>query len=345
MAIANKCGCRSVWCEKCFLQHHAGRHLNELKKFDWQLTRHVVFTVDPSQFKDGRGAWEYINRHKIIPGLIRNLERGKKGFDPDTRKWQPIYDPIKITNWKWFLEWHKNGYAHYHLFIEVENKGQAGMIGGERLRHYWSLGRVTEGYIKSKGHWLNMIGDFKKRGYFSQKQKKHQVKLPKWALYNTGLKIRRTGAKITAKKNKDPFVELIKYFRTRGEVIDIKTGEIKGFRPKRPKHKRRSYKAIFASCGQRTRIKIMTPNTTLKGLFDIPYKELRQKIPGYYLETKGYSFQLTRKIIDWLMDHVLYIEYFKGAYVPEYLKARIEQWHNFRIEQGFFVYARTYGHG
>jgi hypothetical protein len=326
------------------MQRYAGRHLTELKKFDWTLTRHTILTVDPSQFVNGRDAWEHINHHKIIPGLIRNLERGKKQLDQKSGKWKWAYQPIKIKNWKWFLEWHKNGFPHLHLFLEVEKKGKAGMIGGDRLRYYWSLGRVIEGYFKSTRHWMNTTGYFKKHGYFCQKQKKHQIRLPKWAINEAGLKMRRSGAKITAKKKKNNVIELAEYFSKRGEIIDTTTGEIKNFRPKR-KYKQRSYSAIFASCGKRSRVKIMTPHTAIKGLFDIPYRELREKIPGHFLEKTGYSFQLTGEIVDWLMDHVVYIEYFKGAYVPQEIKARIESWYDFRVEQGYFVYSRAYNHG
>ena len=101
--------------------------MRRLKTFDWRRTRQIVVTVDPSRFSSAQEAYEHVSNNRLIAGLIRNIERGKKLKNKDgswayiksgyvmedgKRKWQPGTEPLKISGWCWFLEWHKNGFPH-----------------------------------------------------------------------------------------------------------------------------------------------------------------------------------------------------------------------------------------
>ena len=95
-----------------------------------------------------------------------------------------------MRDWVVCLEWHRNGFPHWHLTIDVTVQGKRGMIGGDNLRQYWPIGGVRETPIKSKAHWYHLTGYFKKHGYF-EKKKAHQGMLPKWAKEGTK-RIRRS---------------------------------------------------------------------------------------------------------------------------------------------------------
>jgi len=330
-AIAHKCGCGSVWCPQCFIKRQAKIHFAELKSFDWKKTRQIVLTIDRKLFKDGREAWEQVNAHKKIAGLIRNFKRAYG---------------IKISKWKWFLEWHRGGFPHWHLFIEVENQGRAGMIGGNRIRHYWALGWATESYIHNQGHWDYITGYFQKHGYFQSKDKSHQIKLPAWALNEAKLKIRRSGSNVKARQAKSEFIRAMNYFQKRGdetEIVDIKTGEVIKERKKKWARKQRTYKAMFEACGQTTRIKLITDHTTMIFKTDVPYRKIREKVPGQYKEGVGYAFNVSEKLFNYLFDRVLSVEYYSSVNDMSFLFERIKGWEEVRKERGYFAYSEVYG--
>jgi len=329
--LAHKCGCGSVWCPRCFVQRQAKHHFAGLHKFDWKRTRHIVLTTDRTKFSEGRGAWDYVNTHRKIAGLIRNFKRAYG---------------IKISKWKWFLEWHEDGFPHWHLFIEVEKKGRAGMIGGERIRHYWGLGWAYESFIDGEKHWDFITGYFQRHGYFKSKDKSHQVELPKWAVEDEKLRIRRSGS--NAKKRQPPCERIRDLMRANKlydqiEIIDLQTGEITKEKRKKRKRRPRTYKAMFESCGLTTRIKLMTDHTTMIFKTDIPYKEIREKIPGQYKEGVGYSFNVSAKLFNYLFDKVINVPYFKNARDVKFLNDRIAGWEEVRKERGYFEYSKVYG--
>lgn len=285
--------------------------MDELAGFDWRRTRFITLTVNPSLFSSGKQAHEWINTHKAIPGLIRNIGRGKREKHKDGL-WIWKYRPQKITKWKWFLEWHKNGFPHYHLFVEVEDEGRAGMIGQEALHHYWlgchdqESSRVHETFIKSAGSWRDLTGYFQKNGYF-EKEKKHQGRLPKWALdLPPNNKIRRSGS--NCKKKSDPDQSEYFHKKSKCEVVDIKTGEIIRLEKAKREAKKRTYRAILKSCGEKTRVKINGNKGTVVAVVDVPYKDLRGKLPGKYHKGLGYAFHLTGKQARRLLKRVLHVE-------------------------------------
>ncbi len=175
--VGMKCRCGSSWCPICSKQRWAPSVAERLKAFDWQRTRQIVLTIDRKQFETGQEAYEHVKQKKMLPQLIHNLRRTKG---------------IAIENWLWVLEWHKDGYPHWHLFAEVDKPGAAGKIYFENIKQYWGIGNVNESYIKTKKHWDDMTGYFGRKGYF-EKKKAHQARLPMWALDHNKA-IRRLGA-------------------------------------------------------------------------------------------------------------------------------------------------------
>jgi hypothetical protein len=168
------CRCRNSWCPKCFPVWGLSRVKTLLGKFEWDKVRHIVLTVDPLKYEDGFDAWRSINSRAVIRDMIRNLRR---------------YKGRGLGFWMWFLEWHRNGFPHWHLLVETDVVGRGGMIGQEALHGYWREGRIRESYFKSQYHWDMFSGYIKKHGYI-EKRKKQQGELPAWALEYKG-RIRR----------------------------------------------------------------------------------------------------------------------------------------------------------
>jgi hypothetical protein len=204
-----------------------------------------------------------------------------------------------IVDWVKMLEWHKDGYPHWHIMVLVDKPGRAGMIGGGTLRRYWQYGNIQEGYIKDGGHWKRFNGYFGAKGYFEDKKgKAHQVTLPDWARERT-TPIRRMSRKVRAKdmeyikptqlpyealspeekgKRKDEnLVELGNWFEkmgdihknrlvTEGQKLDA-CGELV---------------EIFAGCGWEDFV------ITL----EIPYKEFCANVKGVFIPGQGFVFNV-----------------------------------------------------
>ncbi|MBA7639514.1 hypothetical protein ES703_47172 [subsurface metagenome] len=253
---------------------------DKLASFDWRSTRLVTLTIDPGQFKDGQDALEYVKEHKSIAGFIRNLKR--VGKVKRGKEWMQERKPVKVTKWIGFLEWHKNGYPHWHLLVEVKEQGIAGRIGQDVIHYYWPLGKIIhETPIRSLKQWKNMVGYFGAHGYFKG-DKDHQTTLPSWAMDIKGLRIRRVyGSRMKQKEDQRPLPKWAK--EVCREFIDPETGEIL----KRPN---RSYRELLASCGKRTFIRIHTGKKLIQGIFDIPYREILDAFKGEHLGEGGYAF-------------------------------------------------------
>jgi len=283
-----KIKCRSPWHEEGCSKDWVNKEKVDLAQFDHSKTRHVMLSTDPDLFENTQKAYEYFRKHRSIAGLIRNLERGKKKKVGKAWVWE--YKPIKITNYKWYLEWYKNGSFHVHLFIEVSKTGYQGMIGQERLHNYWNLGQyIREGYIKDKRHWFNLMGDFQKTGYF-QKDKDHQSRLPDWALDIPGYKIRRSsGKRKPASEHRDAFD--IYCDEAMKEKIDLATGEIlANFKFPRGKSNK-TYRERHEGCGQKTYIKMSTDHSVIEGVFNIPWKAVITAYKGTFQKGLGYVFR------------------------------------------------------
>ena len=149
--------------------------LERIQGWEWNQVRAITLTLDPSfpQWIDfgPERAFETIQEKKAIPALMRDLQRTAKA---------PIDDWIRV------LEWHRNGFPHWHILVRVTKKGHYGKIGADEIRKYWSYGRIHENYFRTPNHWQRFTGYFGKQGYFEDKKgKAHQVDLPEWAKNRT----------------------------------------------------------------------------------------------------------------------------------------------------------------
>lgn len=255
--ILKKHTCGSPWCPSCFKNRGKDRVNKRLVVFDWERTRHVMLSIDRDQFNTGEEAFKYVSEKKLIPNMIWNLQR---------------IQGIDVQDWMWIVEFHKDGFPHWHLFIEVGEKGSCGMIGGNLLRQYWPWGRwVHESRIFDKQHWRNLLGYFDKHGYFG-KPKEYQNSLPQWAVKWDRI-IKRYGAKIL------PSVDQDKKIKNVGLGLCARSP-------------RRSYLLILSDCGAKTRVQVTNWQLSIDRMVDVPYLALRGALKGCYVVGVGYLVQI-----------------------------------------------------
>lgn len=155
------CVCRSAWCEHCSKNCATSDTIRDrLSNMRWDQVRQVVLTV--SRETPPEVAMESIRKNRAIPKLIKNLG-------------------LKDKRWLWVLEFHADGYPHWHLFIE-NKRGRAGMIGKDRIQTLWKRGNVWESYPKDRKHWGAITGYHRKTGYFAGETKAHQLVLPEYLI-------------------------------------------------------------------------------------------------------------------------------------------------------------------
>lgn len=346
-ARVQKCACGLIWCDKCFRKGWIQKEVERLLEFDWKKTRHVILTFSRDVLKDGQDAWEYTQGRKLVANFIRNLKRGKK-IKKD-KKWVWKYPPVKIRKYRYFLEWHRDGWPHYHIFIEVEDEGKEGMIGQAFIHYYWPCGKIIkEKPFKSLGHWRYMIGDLKKHGYFG-KEKKHQTTLPKWALDRGDIKIYRSGGSISKRSQKrdalDHYIDAAKERQKNltifnvvattapakevelisedgiKRVVDTETGEITVV-------KKKTYRDRLKDCGRKTKIKIVDAGRSIEGVFKIPYHKIVKQFKGIYIKGEGYVFKIGRTDIAKLMGVIEKITLFVSHKISVWNKELVglERW-------------------
>ncbi|MBA7642765.1 hypothetical protein ES703_50474 [subsurface metagenome] len=292
---ARKSRCHSVWCASCSKLEWAKRAARDLREFDPSRTREIVLTLPRNKFKDGKEAYDHVREHKLIPNLIRSIERGthkKVGKD-----WVWKYPPVKIDKYMTFLEWHADGWPHYHVMVETEKVGAAGMIGQDRIHHYW-LPKcwIKEKPIESRKHWERKVGYLQKHGYF-QEDKEHQTRLPEWAMDFPGLKIRRSShsrrpeesGEGVHKEDQDDY---------KGWIIDPSTGEM--LSPEIV-----TYRQRFEFCGKSTFLNLYMRGKQVTGLFNLPYHQVRKEYPGQYRAGTGYVFRVSAQKADKLLSKMI----------------------------------------
>lgn len=168
------CLCRSAWCEHCSKICATSETIRErLSDMKWDCVRQVVLTV--SRETPAATAMEQIRRTRAIPHLIRALGLG-------TRRWL------------WVLEFHADGYPHWHLFIE-NTRGKSGLIGKHKIQRLWGRGHVWESYPKTSNHWGAICGYHRKAGYFAGESKAHQLTLPDYLMDQS--RVRKYGSNFT----------------------------------------------------------------------------------------------------------------------------------------------------
>lgn len=161
--ILRKHSCRSIWCPKCYKRYHSPKQAARMSSMDWKRVRFVTLTLDRKIAGEGESAYKWAKANKPIGRFIQNL--GRSG--------------VVVTDWTSNLEWHEDGSPHWHLLIEVSHAGRAGQIGQDVIHQCWPYGRIHETFFKSRNHFRDFLGYFKKSGYL-HKDKQHQIELPAW---------------------------------------------------------------------------------------------------------------------------------------------------------------------
>ena len=280
---AVKHSCKKAWCPRCGLKSAIRRLAEWVREWDWRYVRQIVLTVDHRLYSSPEEALDTIKGKKHIAALIRNLERTKK---------------IKIIDWVWILEWYKNGYPHWHLFVLVDKAGKAGQIGFKNIVQYWNSGWIKESYIRNEKHWRKITGYFEKHGYFDKK-KAHQSRLPEWAR-NKKSTLRRVGGK--AKPTKEGMAERAEIYLEKLEDqenpdkvrIDevLKAHEIGNwFLDQSEGAEEKTEGEKLDACGATTDLYLDQGAFLYLGNIEIPYDEIR-KLPGEYIEGSGYVVEL-----------------------------------------------------
>lgn len=270
-AVAVRCSCHSVWCQKCFRKHFAPKQSMRMQRMNWRRVRMITLTLNPANWVDGEDAYMWYKLHKPVGRFIENLKRAG----------------IVITDWTCNMEWHDNGFPHWHLLIEVDKPGKAGMIGQELLHKLWSWGdenhRIHEWFFKSEERFKKFTGYFAKTGYL-QKDKQHQMILPSWANGQgwEGMKInrfssmRRPGASQTSRPE-----------TSKKEPV------------KRPR-RAMTYATKHSRCGNSVEIWEVevfgepynpTFSRTRKGVFNVPYDVAIAHLEGEFYKGFGFSYE------------------------------------------------------
>jgi hypothetical protein len=185
---------------------------------------------------------------------LRNGKKIKVGYH-----WEWLHLPINIKQALAVLEFYEDGFPHWHLLIEVENEGKAGMIGGKNLHRSWAQGIVKETYFRNLDHWKSIAGYFADKGYF-ERGKEYQTELPKDIKEHYGRRIRRityyTGQKEGVHEEEridltedEAFQEITKYFEAKSQE------QIKKADQKELQKKEVNYQTILSQCGTRTYIR------------------------------------------------------------------------------------------
>lgn len=227
--VLHECKCRSPWCPEC-RWNTLGVYQDRLKAMDWRKVRQIVLTVDPEKFDSPSDAYEYVTGRKLIPNFLNNLKRTAG---------------VQFKDWICSLEFHKDGFPHWHIMIEVFEAGKAGMIGQENIHRYWGLGGIREEFVRDERHWKKLTGYFGSKGYFCEGGKDHQLNLPEWAL-DYDKKIRRWNGKhgknISSKQRK--------------LVVGQKKRDMKAMRP---------YRVILSECGEKTVLELQFDFENIQG--------------------------------------------------------------------------------
>jgi len=295
------CMCKSSWCPRCHRIYYVPKYKEYINKFDYRKTRHVILTTDRNKFSNGFEALQTITEKKELSAFIRKLRNGKK--IKIGNKWIYKHKPITITRAIAVLEFYRDGYPHWHLLIEVEKDGKAGMIGGENLHRTWKHGIVKETYFNGLDHWRNIAGYFADKGYF-EKGKKYQTELPELIKENSEKRIRRItyypGKKEWTEEEVYPDVSEEEAFKNVSEYFERKAKECRG--EKEPEHKKRetNYKAILAKCGEKTFIKTVINKKCLSMIVPIRFELMKALINPVYEKGKGYVCEISKEAIELL---------------------------------------------
>jgi len=357
-----KCCCHSVWCPSCFSIMYHDKVLDKFNPFDWKKTRQLTLTVNPDLFDSGSAAIMYIRENRTTGEFIRRLKRGVK--TKVGNKWIEKYKPVKISRWAWFLEWHANGFPHYHIFIETPVAGSAGMIGADFIRDSWGLSTwVNESYFKNEEHFSNLTGYYAHKGYFD-KGKKHQGILPDEIKENVKSRIKRYGSspenlaeklknarEKKAKLKEDQNFKEVEMFFTNirneaspgalDQVIEdtkeIRRKLIKNFNGDKEK-RRLDYSLLLASCGQKTFVSLDLGEYRLYAEVSIKYEDWKNKFSGEFVNGRGRVNRLNLEEINYVLKCVTRVTGLdKYQNIKAYCLKRCEDMEKFKRWQQYAV--------
>lgn len=311
MPILTKVSCTSVWCPQCFKRRAGKRASENMRLMNWRNVRHIILTLDRDNFLDGEAAYMSITRGKRVPGLTRDLRR---------------YLGKKIKRWISFLEWHEDGFPHWHVIVEVDDTGKKGQIGHANIADYWGLGGVFETYPKNKQQWDNLTGYFKSSGYFDEKEK-GQGKLPEWAIAHEG-KIRRVN------RSRFGWPDSGQYAKEKLSAADPQPYDDwdEGLQEEKPKKRDRPYSLILSACGATTRLRIMKEQRTVDTIIiNLPLVDVVGSCAGFkhrlgsdgfeFLDGVGFVGFFNQEVYNQVMRHLMKFPHQKGfTYGQESMK-------------------------
>jgi len=262
------CKCRNVWCPHC-IKRHLKRLLSVLESMNYQFVRHVVLTIDRKNFDNPADALESLT--ETSRRLVQYFQR--QGH--------------KIVNYVRAVEWHKDGYPHIHLLIELDRRG---MIGGDVIRNFYNLGQVNESYFKTKAHWQMMTGYAAKTGYIGN-SKDHQGVLPEWAKsLNTG-SIRRYTYKIfRGVKQSDNQAD-------KEDELHETVNQSKQKDKRQINHK--TYQVVIDSCSENLRLTVYDPDTCQR--YEGVVRNVKEKIGEFNKSLHKQTFYCSMdELFTWL---------------------------------------------
>lgn len=334
-----KCSCRSVWCPVCFRSRYHNRIVEIFSPYDWQSTRHIILTVDPELYESPMAALADIRKRRLVGELVRRLRRGVKV--KIGARWAWKYKPIDILRWAWFLEFHKNGYPHYHVFIQTTQKGYAGMIGGDFLRDCWKIAKIVkETYFRNEDHFRQMTGYYADKGYF-EKGKEYQGRLPEDILSNNKEKIKRMKSsekgfqekrELTEEEiEKMNYRECVVYFDKQSK-LSISDGEKEVLELKKSietEKREVNYRAIIANCGSKTYVELDIGEYRIAAICELPWKKWKAKAGASYNNNRGYISKLTKdEVLELLGSVVRVVSIKKYQDIHKTVRERLRQINN-----------------
>jgi hypothetical protein len=226
-----------------------------------------MLSVDRAKFHDGRDAFDYITKKRGIGNFIRNLERT---------------DGIKIDDWVSTLQWHRDGFPHWHIQIQVDLEGRAGMIGQDRLHNRWPFGLyVREEYIRDEDHWKRLLGYFNRHGYFEGGG--YQNKLPLWAVRSRD-RIKRYEA-MKAKRKEGVAIPVQKRLS-----VDLADKELLS------ESLRKTNGEIIDGCGMSTKVTVNSLGENpiwLSEEVSVPFRDLADKGGWVYIKGRGLTLEMS----------------------------------------------------
>jgi hypothetical protein len=335
-----------VWCPSCFYVIYREQIKSAFEGFDWRFTRQVVLTVDPARFESGYYAFDFIRNKHSVSEFVRRLRRGVKQKIGSSWVWK--FEPINILRWAWFLEWHKNGFPHYHVFIQTDRCGAAGMIGGGFLRDSWNLASwVREEFFRNEEHFKNLTGYYAGKGYF-EKGKQYQGILPVEILEKNTKRIKRYGhheknqyperrKQMTEEEIEDRnYQKCITYFdemanerKDRQEIDEALVraqSRIEELRHADEKRSHVDYKAMLSRCGQYVYVELDIKEFRFTAICAVDFNSWKKLSNGQFIGNKGYLCNMTIEQVTALLASVQRIVSIKEFMdLKEYLRRRGNQ--------------------